>query len=108
MSVLKVHRNSAVNAVECLQLHGKRVLLTAEVCRTADEHENLFVLGMSSTDATHLLFADEYNRSVKRVTLQSREVQRVYRSEWRVLNVLQIEDGKSLMLLESNPANEGI
>ena len=103
-----MHRNSAVNAVECLQLHGKRALLNEKESRTENEHENLFVLGMSATDENLLYFADHNNRSVKRVTLQTREVKTVYRSEWRVLNLLQIEEGRSLILVERNPTKLGI
>ena len=97
-----------MNAVECLQLHRKRALLTQQEIRTENEQKNMDVRGMSATDENLLYFVDTFNRSVKRVTLQTREVKTVYRSEWECRNVLQIEDGKSLILLEANPANEGI
>ncbi len=71
--------------------------------------EDLDVLGMCVSQGDRLLlFADYINNSVKQVDLQTDQLLRVYKSDWRVADLLQIEQGNSLILLEYDPQYQSI
>ena len=97
----------SVNAVESLQLEGQRTVLKEQETRETDP-KDLTVHGMTAADETILYFADYNRQCVKRLSLQNQEVETIYQSDWRSLNVFQFENGKSLILLEENPAKTGI
>ncbi len=88
-----------LNAAERLQM-GK-LLLPGE--------EDLDVLRMCVSQGDRLLlFADYRNNSVKQVDLQSDQLLQVYKSDWHVDDLLQIEQGNSLILLERTSKYRGI
>ena len=60
------------------------------------------ICGMFCSEQGTLLFADYKNRSVKELQLQTKTLKTLYRSDWRVLNVLLHSDLQTVLVCEQS------
>ncbi len=60
------------------------------------------ICGMFCSEQGTLLFADYENRSVKELQLQTKTLKTLYRSDWRVLNVLLHSDLQTVLVCEQS------
>ncbi len=77
-------------------------ILSAEKLKVSVDTQNVEnIYGMFCGEQGSLLFANFYNRSVKRLQLQSRTVKTLYKSDWYVQNMLlQSGDSRTLLVCE--------
>ena len=93
--------------LSCKTLHESEDLLIPR------ERRDLQIFGIrirsdGAREPESVLFADFINKSVKCLCLRSRALSTVYKSEWHVLNLYELDDRKGMLLLERNPKNYGL
>ena len=100
--------NLYVSLVEsALRNTPQKMLLSAKITKntlkdSADTSDVTDIFGICNSGEGKILFADWQNQSVKELQLQTRTVKTLYKSDWRVLNVLQSGDGQTLYICEGN------
>ncbi len=97
-----------------IQLNWK-TLLETEGLHLPGEMQPLRVFGIrirsdGAREAESLLFTDSLNMSVKCLSLRTGALSAVYKSEWQVLNLYELNDqkGKGMLIIETNPDNDGL
>ena len=90
-----------------IQLNWK-TLLETEGLHLPGEMQPLRVFGIrirsdGAREAESLLFTDSLNKSVKCLSLRTGVISSVYKSEWHVINVYELDDRKGMLLLELSP-----